>query len=144
MKQDVGLVVLEHLRDQLDVHVLDVDLLTRGQSRAQTDGTRPTSRLLFMTTTASFSFSCAASQMVRPGLCQRRRTTLVMMRDSRRFCWCSWGLSCSLSANAGQHKKTGLYFHVLTMVLLDVKGVGGRDAYQVRLIVCTLYLRVPA
>lgn len=27
MEQDVGLIVLEHLRDKLCVHVLDVDLL---------------------------------------------------------------------------------------------------------------------
>jgi hypothetical protein len=29
MKEDIGLVVLEHLGHQLDVHILDVDFLPR-------------------------------------------------------------------------------------------------------------------
>jgi hypothetical protein len=29
MKQDIGLVVLEHLSDELNIHVLDVDLLRK-------------------------------------------------------------------------------------------------------------------
>ena len=31
VEQNVGLVVLEHLRNKLDVHVLDVDLLLTSQ-----------------------------------------------------------------------------------------------------------------
>ena len=33
MKEHVGLVVLEHLRDELDVHVLDVDVLVPSEVR---------------------------------------------------------------------------------------------------------------
>lgn len=37
MEEHVGLVVLEHLRHQFHVHVLDVDLLSRRQSVHQRD-----------------------------------------------------------------------------------------------------------
>jgi len=34
MEQDIALVVLEHLRHELGVHVLNVDLLPKGQRAA--------------------------------------------------------------------------------------------------------------
>ncbi len=37
MKQYVGLVILEHLRHELDVHVLDIDLLVEHQRGLQPD-----------------------------------------------------------------------------------------------------------
>jgi hypothetical protein len=64
MEQHIRLVVFEHLSDELDVHVLHVDLLRYVVScmsqliAAQT--ILPTWRLLFKTMTASLSFSYTA------------------------------------------------------------------------------------
>lgn len=61
VEEDVGLVILEHLGHQLNIHVLDIDVLhgvsvllrpTRSVLRCPR-----TWRLLFMTTMASLSFS---------------------------------------------------------------------------------------
>lgn len=63
MEQDVRLVVLEHLGNKLDVHVLDVDILSQS---CQTVSLRVflnhhTCKFLFMARTASLSFSCEMS-----------------------------------------------------------------------------------
>ena len=54
---------------------------------------RHTWRLLFITTTASLSFSCILLVSLMTCFTSAKHTTLVMIRESRRFCWCSWGLS---------------------------------------------------
>ena len=61
MKQDVVLIVLEHMRYKLNVHVLDVDLLAPTMSIMYWTwaGCWFTCRLLFRTETASLSFSCS-------------------------------------------------------------------------------------
>jgi hypothetical protein len=62
MEENIGLVVLEHLCDKLNVHILNVDLLytfvNNGQDGINIKGYH-TWRLLFMTIMASFNFSCS-------------------------------------------------------------------------------------
>jgi hypothetical protein len=89
MEQHVRLVVLEHLSDELDVHVLHVDFLRYPVSLHIAIDRRmdiPTWRLLFKTMTASFSFSYDRRPMsdshARQYSWVESHTTLVMMRDS--------------------------------------------------------------
>jgi hypothetical protein len=72
MEQHVGLVILEHLRDQLDIHILDVDFLrTMLSSSSQfLCSWLYTCKFLFIIITASFSFSCSCYQ--QPWVVQRR------------------------------------------------------------------------
>lgn len=60
MKQHVRLVVLEHLRDEFHVHILDVDLLVLAVISLRHEGRKKsrTWRLLFIIMTDSLSFSC--------------------------------------------------------------------------------------
>jgi hypothetical protein len=64
VEKHVRLVILEHLSDQFDVHVLDVDLLhviLESCSQALPDGPL-TCKFLFIIITASLSFSWACNQ----------------------------------------------------------------------------------
>ena len=66
-------------------------------------------RLLFITITDSFSFSWSVVSTIAFHICNRR-TMLLMIRDSSRVCWCSWGLSCVLSVTI-QGIETPLTYH---------------------------------
>lgn len=112
VEQNVGLVVLEHLGNELRVHVLDVDLLEilvqHHDSLVQ----------FFL----QFGVSWAHLDVVYIGL---PLTTLTMIRESRRLCWCSWGLSCSYISDLYLHARVS---SSCTMAECDVRGgVGGRD-----------------
>lgn len=48
---------------------------------------------------------CSISEMRRAAGAKGRRTTLVTMRDSRRFCWCSCGLSCEALVSHGKETR---------------------------------------
>ena len=67
MKEDIRLIVPEHLGYQLHVHVLDVDLLQRQSTHARCHQLtrKHTCILLFISRTASLSFSCTKSTVTR-------------------------------------------------------------------------------
>ena len=73
VKENIGLVVLEHLGHELNVHVLDVDFLRRSSVSGQpfphlkVAKKLSTCRFRFKTMTASLSFSCLS--LIR---CDRR------------------------------------------------------------------------
>jgi hypothetical protein len=59
MEQHVRLVVFEHLGNQFDIHILDIDLLVDVNRHIQhTSLAKQTCKPLFITMTASFNFSC--------------------------------------------------------------------------------------
>ena len=95
VKQNVVLIVLEHMRHKLNVHVLDIDFLQERSKQESVAFGRlvigcGTCKLLFKTATASFSFSCGSvnSCQIIEAIAEER-TTFVMILDSKMFCWCS-------------------------------------------------------
>jgi hypothetical protein len=59
VEEHIGLVVLEHLGDKLDIHIVNIDLLLHLLAEPQrwTINKQVTCRLLFNIMTASFNFS---------------------------------------------------------------------------------------
>jgi hypothetical protein len=59
VEEHIGLVVLEHLGDKLDIHIVNIDLLldVLAQARRWMTKKQVTCRLLFNIMTASFNFS---------------------------------------------------------------------------------------
>ncbi len=97
VEEHIRLIVLKHLRYKLDVHVLNIDLLSTFCSELLIhihESANATWRFLFIINTASFSFSWHNRQRSFEHMVRLSHTMFVMIRDSRRLCCCSWGLSC--------------------------------------------------
>jgi hypothetical protein len=104
MEQDVGLVILKHLRHQLDVHVLNVDLLllqwiNPGSYAYVIESLGSYLEALVHHDDGLIKFLLQNCEVWGSWLVVGLEyeidplTTLVMIRDKRRFCWCSCGLS---------------------------------------------------
>lgn len=86
MEEHVGAVILEHLGDQLDVHVLDVDFLPLSDDSTFN---------AYLKTPIKHQ-DCLVELLLRGQFCLHWRmtpTTLVIIRDKSTPCCCSWGLS---------------------------------------------------
>lgn len=101
VKENIWLVVFEHLGHQFHIHILNVDFLLNANSirDCSTDHYifmwNDTWRLLFSTIIASLSFSYWNLSVIPVCYPEQAwaRTMLVMIRESSWICWCSWGLS---------------------------------------------------
>ena len=131
MEKNVRLVVLEHLGNQLDVHILDVYFLSNWSIRNLQQRRRNIHssylKVLVQKHDSFIEFLLFSSQWLLPLAWLLLPTTLVMMRESSRFCWCSWGLSChSVNTKALEGVITFAHHGVHLMILLS-----SRDTWRV-------------
>jgi hypothetical protein len=99
VEEHIGLVVLEHLGDKLDIHIVNIDFLLNVLVEVLVGHQERATHLQALVQHHDGLVQFLLYPVNNGESCDRihQRTTLVMILESRTFCWCSCGLSYVMS-----------------------------------------------